>query len=180
MLALGAVARARVRRRVRHPATRRRRRRVLDPSGVVKGWAVERAAAALRELPDTDFCLSAGGDMVCRTADAGRRAVADRDRGPATTRAASSPSSRCATAPSPPPARPTAVSTWSTPAPASRRRGVASVTVVADSLTWADIDATAAYAHGPDAARWLGTRRGRTGLVVWADGTTTTVEPVFA
>ena len=44
---------------------------VLDPSGVVKGWAAERAAAALRALPDTDFCLSAGGDLVCRTVDPG-------------------------------------------------------------------------------------------------------------
>ncbi len=40
---------------------------VLDPSGVVKGWAVDRAARALDELPATDFCLSAGGDLVCRT-----------------------------------------------------------------------------------------------------------------
>jgi thiamine biosynthesis lipoprotein len=55
---------------------------------------------------------------------------------------------------------------------------VASVTVIAGSLTDADIDATAAYAQGPDAARWLETRPGRSGLVVWADGTTTTVEPV--
>jgi thiamine biosynthesis lipoprotein len=53
------------------------------------------------------------------------------------------------------------------------------VTVVAGSLTWADIDATAAYAQGPDAARWLETRPGRSGLVVWADGTTATVEPVL-
>ena len=30
--------------------------------------------------------------------------------------------------------------------------GVASVTVVADDLTWADIDATAAYAMGPEAS----------------------------
>jgi thiamine biosynthesis lipoprotein len=57
--------------------------------------------------------------------------------------------------------------------------GVASVTVVAGSLTWADIDATAAFARGKDAARWLETRRGRSGLVVWADGTTTTVEPAL-
>jgi FAD:protein FMN transferase len=42
---------------------------VLDPSGVVKGWAVERAAAPLRALSDTDFCLSAGGDLLCRTLD---------------------------------------------------------------------------------------------------------------
>ena len=53
--------------------------------------------------------------------------------------------------------------------------GVASVTVVAASLTWADIDATAAYAHGQDAVRWLRTRPGRGALVVWADGSTTLV-----
>jgi thiamine biosynthesis lipoprotein len=53
------------------------------------------------------------------------------------------------------------------------------VTVVAASLTWADIDATAAYAQGPDAARWLETRPGRSGLVVWNDGTVTSVEPVL-
>jgi thiamine biosynthesis lipoprotein len=58
--------------------------------------------------------------------------------------------------------------------------GIASVTVVAASLTSADIDATAAYARGPDAARWLETRRARSGLVVWDDGTTTTVEPVLS
>ena len=43
---------------------------VLDPSGVVKGWAVDRAAR-LDVLPETDFCLSAGGDLVCRTGMAG-------------------------------------------------------------------------------------------------------------
>jgi FAD:protein FMN transferase len=56
--------------------------------------------------------------------------------------------------------------------------GIASVTVVAASLTDADIDATAAYAMGADAARWLSGRPGRTGLVVWADGSTTTVPSV--
>jgi len=44
-------------------------------------------------------------------------------------------------------------------------------------LTWADIDATAAYAHGRKAAEWLRTRQGRAGFVVWEDGTTTTVQP---
>jgi FAD:protein FMN transferase len=53
--------------------------------------------------------------------------------------------------------------------------GIGSVTVLADSLTWADIDATAAYVQGQSAAAWLATRPGRTGLVVWADGTTETV-----
>ncbi len=52
--------------------------------------------------------------------------------------------------------------------------GVASVTVVAPDLTSADIDATAAYAMGRSALDWLRTRPGRSGLVVWADGTTDT------
>jgi thiamine biosynthesis lipoprotein len=47
---------------------------------------------------------------------------------------------------------------------------VASVTVVHDDLVWADIDATAALAQDRDALRWLRTRRGRRGVIVWADG----------
>jgi thiamine biosynthesis lipoprotein len=143
----------------------------LDPSGVVKGWALERAAMALEALVDTDFCLSGGGDMICRSAaqpwrigiedphDTGRiRATLDVRDGAVATSAASRRGRHIADA-----------RTGLPPA------AVASVTVVAGSLTRADIDATAAYARGPDAARWLGHRVGRTGLVVWADGSTTTV-----
>jgi thiamine biosynthesis lipoprotein len=149
-------------------------RAVLDPSGVVKGWATERAAEHLRALPDTDFCLSAGGDMVSRTADPDRpawRIGIEDPRDPRRVLAVV-------------PVHTGAVATSGTAhrgqhlvdARTGRApEGVASVTVLADSLTWADIDATAAYAHGPAAADWLGTRAGRTGLVVWADGTTTTV-----
>ena len=57
--------------------------------------------------------------------------------------------------------------------------GVASVTVVTRSLTGADIDATAAYAQGPEAAHWLKTRPGRPGRVVWAAGSTTVIDPVL-
>jgi FAD:protein FMN transferase len=53
--------------------------------------------------------------------------------------------------------------------------GVASVTVISASLTEADIDATSACAQGSDAATWLALRPGRSGLVVWTDGSTTTV-----
>ena len=56
-------------------ASRRRDgRRRLDPSGVVKGWAAQRASEFLAALDDTDFCLSAGGDIVCHTADPNREA----------------------------------------------------------------------------------------------------------
>ena len=53
---------------------------MLDPSGVVKGWAVQRAARAFDALADTDVCLSAGGDMVCRVRVRDRAARARRAR----------------------------------------------------------------------------------------------------
>jgi thiamine biosynthesis lipoprotein len=38
----------------------------LDPSGLVKGWAVDRAAAILDEAGVQEFAISAGGDMRLR------------------------------------------------------------------------------------------------------------------
>ncbi len=144
----------------------------LDPSGVVKGWAAERAAAALRALDHTDFCLSAGGDVVCRATDGEPWRVGIEDP--------HDPGRVLAVVP----VRDGAVATSGTAHRGAHlvdaRTGaapdvVAQVTVVARSLTAADVDATAAYALGPRAAEWLGRRVGRTGLVVWDDGTTTTV-----
>ena len=148
-----------------------RRGGVLDPSGVVKGWAVERAAGPLRALPETDVCLSAGGDMVCHVAAADSppwRIGIENPHDP-TALLATVPMRNGAVATSGPAHRPGHV--------VDARTGrvpdlVASVTVVHADLTWADIDATAAFALGGDAARWLATRPGRTALVVWADGRT--------
>ena len=50
------------------------------------------------------------------------------------------------------------------------------MTVIAADLTWADIDATAAYVLGERAADWLSTRPLISALVVWSNGTTTTVD----
>nr|WP_167108514.1 FAD:protein FMN transferase [Amycolatopsis granulosa] len=150
------------------------RRPGLDPSGVVKGWAAERAAEHLRALPATDFCLSAGGDIVCRTLDPGGPPWRIGIENPA------DPSRVLAVVP---------VCTGGVATSGTVHRGahlvdgrtgrppvdVASVTVVAESLTWADIDATAAFALGPAAAGWLATRPGRRGLVVWATGATTVI-----
>jgi thiamine biosynthesis lipoprotein len=36
----------------------------FDPTGLVKGWAAERAASRLAVVPSTSFCLNAGGDVV--------------------------------------------------------------------------------------------------------------------
>lgn len=147
----------------------------LDPSGVVKGWAVQRASVELAALDDTDFCLSAGGDMVCHVADPDRadwRVGIEHPLDPTGVIAVV-------------PVRSGAVATSGT---AHRGRhlmdartgtpvtGVASVTVTGPSLTWADIDATAAYVQGTGAADWLRTRIGRNALVVWPDATTTVID----
>jgi len=166
VLALGELARLQS-----HGAFDVRRAGVLDPSGVVKGWAVERATRPLRALPDTDVCLSAGGDLVCHVAGL------------------ASPDWRIGIEDPHDPTRVLAVVPVRNGAVATSglaHRGghvvdartgavpdaIASVTVVHDDLTWADIDATAAFALGRDAARWLRTRPRRRGLVVWADGRT--------
>lgn len=44
-----------------------------DPTGLVKGWAVERAALHLRHVPGISWCVNAGGDLL---AGAGRQAAA--------------------------------------------------------------------------------------------------------
>lgn len=38
--------------------------RGYDPTGLVKGWALERAADVLRGVPGIVFCANAGGDIV--------------------------------------------------------------------------------------------------------------------
>jgi thiamine biosynthesis lipoprotein len=153
-------------------------RPLLDPSGVVKGWAADRAAEHLRVLPETDFCLSAGGDITCATADPDGRPWRIGVEDPADPRRVLA-------------VFPVVSGAVATSGTAHRGAhlvdartgrapdGVASVTVVAGRLTWADIDATAAYAAGTEAAHWLETRPGRSGLVVWADGSTTVVQPVL-
>jgi FAD:protein FMN transferase len=36
----------------------------FDPTGLMKGWAADRAASALANLPGASYCLNAGGDVV--------------------------------------------------------------------------------------------------------------------
>lgn len=57
--------------------------------------------------------------------------------------------------------------------------GIASVTVVGDSLTAVDIDATAAFALGDAGRHWLASRGHHAVLVVHADGSITSATGVL-
>ena len=140
----------------------------LDPSGVVKGWAVDRAAAPLRALLYTDFCLSAGGDMVCHiTTGAGPWRIGIEHPHDAGRLVAVVPVANGAVATSGLSHRGAHISDART---GRVPTALASVTVIGPDLVWADIDATAAFALGAEAPRWLETRQGRIGIVVCADG----------
>lgn len=152
----------------------------LDPSGVVKGWAVERAARPLRLLRATDFCLSAGGDMVCSVAPAaapGTRSAPWRigieDPHDPTGVTAVVPVRNGAVATSGLARRGAHITDARTGQVPTR---LASVTVVAEDLVRADLDATAAFALDAEAASWL-RQRGSTGVVVWADGRREVIAP---
>ena len=133
-----------------HPAGR------FDPTGYVKGWAVERAAGLLSAAGSASHLVNGGGDVQCTGRRAGeasagglwRVGVADpfhpgrlalvlavADRGVAT----SGTAERGAHIVNPLAGRPA--------------QGLASLTVAGPSLTLADAFATAAFAMGPDLAR---------------------------
>lgn len=147
---------------------------VFDPSGVVKGWAIDRAARHLHALPETDSCLSGGGDLVCRVAgpDSPDWSIGIEHPGDPTRLVGRVPMREGAVATSGTAHRGAHVvdaRTGRTP------QLIASVTVIARSLVDADLDATSAFALDGDAARWLAGRVDRTGLVVWRDGRVETV-----
>jgi thiamine biosynthesis lipoprotein len=151
--------------------------RRIDPTGIVKGWAVERASRLLSALDDTDFCLSAGGDMTCHVADPHRAPWRIGIENPHDT------TSLIATVP----LRSGAIATSGSahrgahivdPRDGRTPSEVASATIVAASLTWADIDATTAVVQGRESLHWLEDRPIRGGLLVWADGSTSALAGV--
>jgi FAD:protein FMN transferase len=119
-----------------------------DPSGLVKGWAIERAGARLAAAGARDFCLDAGGDVLVRGGPwrIGIRHPRRRDRlagvlalgdGAVATSAAYERGEHIL---DPHTGRPPT--------------GVLSVTVVGPDLGTADAYATAAFALGDDGPEW--------------------------
>jgi thiamine biosynthesis lipoprotein len=133
----------------------------LDPSGYVKGWALERAAA----LIDADeLCLDGGGDLVLRGGPwrVGIRHPLQPDRLCSVLEVTDG-----------------AVATSATyergehildPRTGRPPRGVLSVTVTGPDLATADAYATAAFAMGADGPAWTAERDGYEAMTVLAGG----------
>lgn len=148
--------------------------RVFDPTGLVKGWAVQRAARHLAAVPGHDHLLNAGGDVTvgCRRTDTpdwriGIENPADRSRLLATVPLRTGGVATSGTA-----ARGTHILQPTTGRAATALRAVS---VVGPELMWADVYATAAFARGPGCTDWLAALPDHVSLVVDLDGTVTTL-----
>lgn len=145
---------------------------VFDPTGLVKTWAVGRAARHLADLPGLDVAVNAGGDVLLRQhpesdEDAepwlvGIEDPRDRRRVLATVPVHDGGVATSGTA-----ARGAHILDPRTGRPATE---VLSATVIGPSLLWADVWATAAVARGGSAVDWVASLHGTSGMLVLADG----------
>jgi FAD:protein FMN transferase len=143
----------------------------LDPSGLVKGWSVDRAAELLRHAGARNFAVSAAGDMVLSgravpelTWSVGIQHPLERLKVAAVVEA-----NELAIATSGAYARGDhVIDPFSGRAP----KGVLSVTVVGPELATADAYATAAYAMGPDfGPPWTARLERYEAMTILANGT---------
>ena len=150
----------------------------FDPTGLVKGWAVEQAFGGLverlAELGPHDALVNAGGDIAVHSS---------RTDTPDWTIAVEDPRDRShvlrtvnlrtgAVATSGTAARGHHITDPATGAPSD---GLASATIIGPELTWADVYATAAFVKGPRALAWLATLPAHAGILVGRDGAVSTV-----
>src|SRR4051794_31328449 len=145
--------------------------RRLDASGLLKGWAVERAADELRMLSDHDWVVSAGSDLTvsCVPGSSWRVGIEDPSDPTRLLRVLELSKGAVATSGS---ARQGARVV--DPATGAAAQGVRAVTVVGPSAVWADAFATAGVVKGAGAFEWLSALPGYEGAVVERDATTRT------
>jgi FAD:protein FMN transferase len=129
----------------------------LDPSGVVKGWSIERAAELLETLGAQNFCINAGGDIAVR----GRPEPVARWR--VGIRHPDQPMMSAAVVELP---ERHAIATSATyergahiidPVTGEPTADLASVTIIGPDLTYADAYATAVFVMGVEGLEWLQT-----------------------
>ena len=141
---------------------------VIDPSGLVKGWAVDRAAAILADAGLRNFAVNVAGDMRLRGRAVPELCWSVGIQHPL------EPGSIAAVVE----ANDLAVATSGAYArgghvldPHTRRPsdGVLSVTIVGPELATADAYATAAFAMGEAGIHWTARLRGYAALTILAD-----------
>jgi len=140
----------------------------IDPSGVVKGWALDRAATILGDAGIANFSMNAGGDVLTRGRPEPDRMwrVGIQHPMQRTAAAAIVTGTDLAVATSGRYERGDHIIDPRTGAPA---QGLQSVTIVADNLGRADGYATAALVLHDDAVDWLTTRAGVEAMLITDD-----------
>jgi thiamine biosynthesis lipoprotein len=142
----------------------------VDPSGFVKGWAIEGAGRLLRRARAERWCVNAGGDVCLSGAPHGQdfwrvgiqhpverlavAAVLGLRSGALATSGAYERGEHILD-----------------PHTGRAPEGVLSVSIVGENLADADAYATAAFAMGRDGARWAATLPGHGAIVIQDDHT---------
>lgn len=144
------------------PAFRIQGTNAIEPSGIVKGWAVSKAAAHLRKYDVEDFCIDIAGDLLT----SGRSPSSDtwhialqHPRHPAGAMAVVAIRGAIATS-----------ALYARGNHITGESGLLSVTVTGDDIVLADAYATAAFAMGPDGIGWLSRQSGFEFFVVDENG----------
>jgi len=150
----------------------------FNPTGLVKGWAVQQAfeqlSEGLRRFGAHDLMINAGGDIAvaCTRTDTPDWVVAIEDPRDRSRLLRALHLRTGAVATSGTAARGAHIVDPTTGAAAD---GLLSATVIGPELTWADVYATAAFVKGPSAVGWLATLDQHAGLLVEPDGRVVTV-----
>jgi len=141
----------------------------IDPSGYVKGWATERAAALLSAGGLGNWCVNVGGDLVASGRPTPSRPwrAAVRDPNDPLAVAIVIDVDHCAVATSATYERGDHL--WSGRTRA-QSESIASLTVVGPRLAWADAFATAAYVIGRDGVEWVAAHDNYEALAITHDG----------
>jgi FAD:protein FMN transferase len=126
----------------------------FDPSGIVKGWAVECASDILESNDCANYSINAGGDIIVRGTKSGVpwRIGLRHPYSPQSLAMVIELSGRFAIATSAAYERPGHIIDPNSNRPAT---SIASATVVGPSLTFADAFATTIFVKGVDGLQWL-------------------------
>lgn len=150
-------------------ARRHRADGIVDPSGFVKGWAVEDCAGRLDDAGARNWAVAAGGDIVASGEPVAGRPwrIGIRHPDDAAAIAAIVGLRRGAVATSGLYERPDHIRV---PGSGAAPTAFRSVSVVGPSLAWADAYATAAFVMGERGLTWVAEHPGYHALAITGDG----------